>query len=72
MTTTTYPFTAAYNERAGQYEIHAPGCAHLGKAHIDPMMTVEAPDAEAAAVEYERQNEECFATPSPCARKVGR
>lgn len=74
MPTTTNPttktYTVAYNERAGSYEVHKPGCSHLGRGHLDHMMNIEATTATEAADRYEALNEECFATPSPCARRA--
>ena len=59
-------FSVARNAKTTLYEVHKDGCAHLKLGKFDFVSKTSAATANAAASEFEANNDGCFSKLAPC------
>lgn len=63
-------YAMARNDRTTLYELHAPGCRHLGQRHMEWMADLSGDSAAATATSFEDSNEDCVVVVANCARRL--
>lgn len=63
-------YTIACNDRTTFYELHAPGCKHLVRRHIEQMGEQAGDNPAVAAAAFEAANEDCRVVVANCAKRL--